>query len=470
MGELARRATGLRGLLYNSLAGQAPAYSIASGAALVMGYAAAAAPLAMLLTTLAVMAVVYAVFVLARRYPHAASFYEYAARTLGRGAGFVNGVLYTVLYSATLGLGSIAVAFGYLASQGVAASGGPLVDPAYLAPVVVALALPPALLGVRPSIRTEVALTSAEVGILAAFAGLSLAANWGRLSALPLTPSGTFAGSPAAAMAAIAGGLVFSITYFMGFEVSTQLAEEASDPRRDAPVGTLAATLVMGLLYVLVTYAIVVDLGYSAGSIGSFVEAASSGANPIYGMIGRFLGRAGELLFAAAVVASVYSCYLATLNATARMFYGMAREGLMPGFLARTNRFRAPANAIYLSTALAAATAAGSMAAAYLLGARNPVTVAYDAMQYDYALDSLFYVASLVMVAASAFRISTAYGKLASAAGAALLSVTFYYLVSGPAYLAAFAAPIAAVVAAEALLARRGALAGPRPGSSAATP
>ncbi|MGC9113383.1 hypothetical protein [Acidilobus sp.] len=49
-------------------------------------------------------------------------------------------------------------------------------------------------------------------------------------------------------------------------------------------------------------------------------------------------------------------------------------------------------------------------------------------------------------------------GQGRQAAGDALLSVSFYYLVSGPAYLAAFAAPITAIAAAEALLARRGTL------------
>ena len=451
MGQLARRATGLRGLIYNSLAGQAPAYSIAGGAALIMQYALAAAPLAMLITTVGVMAIVYAVFALARRYPHAASFYEYAARALGRRVGLLNGLMYTVLYSATLGLGSVAIAFGYLASQGVEASAGAFVNPVYLASLVIALALAPALLGVRPSVRSEVAMTSVEVAILVSFAGLSIAHSWGRLTATPFTLGGTFAGSPLAALAAISGGVVFSITYFMGFEVSTQLAEEASDPRRDAPLGTLLATVIMGLLYVLVTYAIVVDLGASRGSIGSFVESASSGQNPIYSMIGSYLGAPGKALFAVAVILSVYNCYLATLNATARMFYGMAREGLMPRFLSETNRHMAPANAIYLSTALAAATAWGSMAIAYLAGTRNPVSVTYNAMQYDYAIDSLFYVASLVIVAASAFKVTSAPGKAVSAVGAALLSIAFYYSVSSAYALAAFVAPIAIIVLLELL-------------------
>ncbi|WP_252900480.1 hypothetical protein [Vulcanisaeta sp. JCM 14467] len=54
--ELMRNATSFLGSLYNSLAGQAPAYSVAGGAALIMGSAYAAAPLAMLLTLLGVLA------------------------------------------------------------------------------------------------------------------------------------------------------------------------------------------------------------------------------------------------------------------------------------------------------------------------------------------------------------------------------------------------------------------------------
>jgi len=133
-GELSRGATGLLGSLYNSLAGQAPAYSIAAGAALVMGQAYAAAPLAMLLTLLGVLAVVYSIFVMARRYPHAASFYAYVMNTLNSRVGFFNGVIYTVFYS-IIGVGSVAIAFAYLGAEGVYAVTGWSINPLILLPV-----------------------------------------------------------------------------------------------------------------------------------------------------------------------------------------------------------------------------------------------------------------------------------------------------------------------------------------------
>ncbi len=111
-----RNATGFLGSLYNSLAGQAPAYSIAGGAALIMGSAYAAAPLAMLLTLLGVLAIVYSIFVLARKYPHAASFYAYVTNTINARTGFVNGIVYAVFYS-IVGVGSVAIAFAYLGTE-----------------------------------------------------------------------------------------------------------------------------------------------------------------------------------------------------------------------------------------------------------------------------------------------------------------------------------------------------------------
>lgn len=447
MGELERKATGIKGAILNSLAGQAPAYSIAGGAAFIMQFAGAAAPLAMLLTTLGVMSIVYSVFLLARRYPHAASFYAYAANTLGPWAGFLNGVMYTVLYSATLGLGSVAIAFGYLTAQGLQAAFGVSVNPILLVPLPMILALIPAVLGIRPSIRTEAALTSIEVAILLSFVGLTLYQYRGALSAFPFTPQATFQTGLLGVLGAIAGGLLFSITYFMGFEVSTQIAEEASEPKRDVPWGTLAATLAMGLLYVAVTYSIVVNMGYSAAAINNYVQQASSGVNPIYGLMGQYLGPLGEALFAVAVMTSVFSCYLATLNATARMFYGMARDGLMPRGLAETNRFKAPSKAIYLSTALAAAAAAGAYIASYLSGYVQPIDMTYNAMEYAYALDAFYYIASLVVLAIGAVKIAPFWGKILSAAGAALLAVAFYESISAPVYLYIFAASIAAALA-----------------------
>lgn len=266
------------------------------------------------------------------------------------------------------------------------------------------MALVPAVLGIRPSIRTEMMLTSIEIAILLIFVVLSFIANMGRLSAFPFTVQGTFAKTPTGILAALSGGLIFAITYFMGFEVSTQISEEVRDPRRSVPVSTMWATVFMGILYILVTYAILLNIGYTQSAITNFVnQAEGMGPNPVYMLIGHYLGTAGLILFAASVMLSVFGCYLATLNATARMLYGMARDGLLPAWLAETHpRYKSPHKALYLSTAVAILTIALAYVAAYASGYVKPLELTYNAMEDAYAIDSLYYVISLILVAAGA--------------------------------------------------------------------
>lgn len=214
--ELRRNAAGFLGSLYNSLAGQAPAYSVASGAALIMGSAFAAAPLAMLLTLLGVLAIVYSIFVMTRRYPHAASFYAYVTNTLNSRVGFFNGIIYTVFYSNNrcwLCGHSFRIprCGGYIRSHRVPHK--PIIPtPLYLLSIPIVLALVPAVLGIRPSIRTEASLTSIEIAILLLFIALSFAANMSKLSPLPFTLQGTYQTSPGGVLMALSGGLVFAIS------------------------------------------------------------------------------------------------------------------------------------------------------------------------------------------------------------------------------------------------------------------
>ncbi|BDR92666.1 APC family permease [Vulcanisaeta souniana] len=446
--ELRRNAAGFLGSLYNSLAGQAPAYSIAGGAALIMGSAYAAAPLAMLLTLLGVLAVVYSIFVLARRYPHAASFYAYVTNTINARTGFVNGIVYTVFYS-IVGVGSVAIAFAYLGTEGIYAVTGHVINPLILLPIPIVLALVPAILGIRPSVRTEMTLTSIEIAVLLVFVILSFAANANRLSLIPFTVQGTFATTPTGVMAALSGGLIFAITYFMGFEVSTQISEEVRDPRKSVPTSTLWATVFMGILYILVTYAILLNIGYTQSAIGNFVSMAEGmGPNPVYTLIGHYLGTPGLVLFAVSVMISVFGCYLATLNATARMLYGMARDGLLPTWLAETHpRYKSPHKALYMGTAVAILTIVLAYMAAYVSGYVKPLELTYNAMEDAYAIDSLYYVLSLILVAAGALRLTTWGGRVAIGIGIAILAITFYYSITSTWYLAILVASIVLTVA-----------------------
>ncbi len=424
--ELRRNATGLLGLLYNSLAGQAPTYSIAGGAALIMGTAYAAAPLAMLLTTLGVMTMVYAIYVLSKRYPNAASFYAYPANALNSYMGFLNGMIY-IIYS-LIGLSSVAIAFSYLSTEAIYAVTGAVINPLLLVLIPLVAAMLISIKGIRISIRTEALLTSIEIIILALFIALTIYGKWREASLFPFTPAATYGGTISGVLAGIGGGLLFSVTYFMGFETSTQIAEEARKPGETVPRATLFATLLMGLLYIAVTYVILLNIGFSEGSINEFVTAAEGfGVNPIFTLIRHYLGFWGLTAFSLSVIFSVFGCYLATLNATARMLFGMARDDLLPKRLSKIHgKYLTPVTAIYASTIVAGAVLVPSYIASWILGASNWVQLTYGAMEYTYAVDSLYYVLSLAIIAVAAFKVVGNYGKVVTIGGAALMMVTFY--------------------------------------------
>jgi len=439
---LKKGSTGLAGALFTSLAGQAPAYSVASGAALVMSTAGAAAPLTMLLTTLAVLTTVYAVYSMAKRYPHAASFYSYVEKVLGRPTGTVNGLVY--LFYAVIGVGSVAVAFAYLGAQGIYAITGFEPNPFSFVFIPVALALIVALMGIKPSVWVQAILTLLEVSVLLLFVVISLLAHASALSLYPFSLSATFSSAPSSQLAAVAGGLVFSVTYFMGFETATQISEEAKDPKRSIPRGTLAATSVMGTLFVAVTYAIAVDAGYAQASVNAFVQSANSGLNPMYSWMEGYLGYPGLLVFAIITITSVFGCYLATLNAAARMLYGMAEEGVLPPWLSRTNSRGSPSGALLVLTPIAVLVIIAFYAVPYILGERGPMDLTYWAMDYSYAMDSLYYVISLLLVVIAAFFVSK--WKPVVAVGGFILAITLYYTVTYPLALVVLVASLALVL------------------------
>ncbi len=432
--------------LYNSLAGQAPAYSIAGGAALIIGSSFGASPLAMLITLLGIMPVVFAIYVLSKKYVNAASFYDYIKRNLGEPAGFVNGIVYTIFYS-ILGIGSEAIAFGYLGYESIYAITGIRINPLFLVAVPVILAFAVAYLGIKPSVRSEVVLTSIEITMLLAFSILSLVYHFSELTLYPFTVQATFQSTPSAVLGALSAGLIFGITYFMGFEVSTMVSEEAKDPTKSVPWATTLATLFMGFLYILVIYSVLIDIGINPSSINNFVSMAEGGGpNPVYTLIRSYLGYPGEVLFAVSVLISVFGSYLATLNATARMLYGMSRDRMLPSFLSYVHsRFKSPDKALVTSTVLAAISALISYAVA-LAGGYTGIGLTYNAMEIAYAADTLFYVFSLLLIAISAIRVTRFAGKLIILIGMALLSITFYFSITYIAYMYVFLASLVLTV------------------------
>jgi APA family basic amino acid/polyamine antiporter len=192
--------------------------------------------------------------------------------------------------------------------------------------------------GVRESVGLAAALGVIEV------AGLVAATVAGLLAAPEFHVSNMVPTDVAGWRGTIAGAFI-AFFAFIGFETLANLGEEVTDPHRTLPRAIIGAVAASVVLYVAVAMAVVLADGLSV---------SSPGGNPL---IGLFQG-AGASAFAAIGAIAVANGVLIEIVMLARLFYGMARHGQLPGFLGGVHpRTQTPVPATLVAGAIVLATA-----------------------------------------------------------------------------------------------------------------
>jgi len=121
---------------------------------------------------------------------------------------------------------------------------------------------------------------------------------------------------------AIAFVLIFFA--FIGFEDMANVAEEVKKPRKTLPRAIILSVVISGILYILVSLAVV--------RVVNWEELATSAA-PMALVAERGLGSEAHILLSSIALFAIINTVLITLIAGSRMFYGMARERVFPQIL-----------------------------------------------------------------------------------------------------------------------------------------
>jgi APA family basic amino acid/polyamine antiporter len=169
-------------------------------------------------------------------------------------------------------------------------------------------------------------------------------------------------GSEAGVMAAAA--IIFFAFY--GFDAIATAAEEAKNPGRDLAIGIVGSMAVCVLIYMVI----------AAVSIGAVVYSGfASSAEPL-ALILRDIGRpwAARVLGASAVIA-LPTVILAFFYGQSRIFFTVARDGLLPPSLARMSRRGTPVR-ITVFTAIVTSVFAGLIPLASIAALANAGTLA----------------------------------------------------------------------------------------------
>ena len=121
---------------------------------------------------------------------------------------------------------------------------------------------------------------------------------------------------------AIAFVLIFFA--FIGFEDMANVAEEVKNPKKTLPRAIILSVLISGIIYILVSLAVV--------RVVNWEELATSSA-PMAMVAERGLGSEAHLVLSSIALFAITNTVLITLVAGSRIFYGMAREKVFPSLL-----------------------------------------------------------------------------------------------------------------------------------------
>lgn len=115
---------------------------------------------------------------------------------------------------------------------------------------------------------------------------------------------------------------------FIGFEDMANIAEEVKKPKKTLPKAIILSVVISGILYVLVSLAVV--------RVVNWEELATSAA-PMALVAERGMGSEAHILLSAIALFAITNTVLITLVAGSRIFYGMAKEKVFPTILERVH-------------------------------------------------------------------------------------------------------------------------------------
>lgn len=306
--------------------------------------------------------------------PQAGSAYTYSYVTLGELAAWVIG--WSLILEYTLVCSAVSVGWAGYASGLVLQAGwdvpkellagpdaGGIVNlPAVFIAIVVTGML---LVGTRESAMVNSVLVVVKLVALAGFVALTLPA-FDAAHFEPFAPYGFGAHEVDGRKVGVMGAAAIIFFAFYGFDAISTAAEEAKNPKRDLTIGIVGSMAACTVIYMVV----------AAAALGAEPYDVFSKSPEPLAFVLRELGHgtAASLIAGAAVVA-LPTVIMVFMFGQSRVFFAMARDGLLPRGLAGVDRRGVPV-AVTVLTGVIAAVIAGALPLSGIAALANAGTLA----------------------------------------------------------------------------------------------
>lgn len=214
--------------------------------------------------------------------------------------------------------------------------------PAFLICIALATLL---VRGVSESAKVNNIIVGVKVSVLVAFivvGGLIVLSNFSELVATnwtPFVPENQGDGKFGVDGIMRAASIVFFA--YIGFEAVSTAGQEAKDPKRDMPFGIIGSLVVCTVIYMLVAAIMTLLVPYASLNVPDPVAVVVDAFGPTWSWLAKII-KIGAIIGLTSVV-------LVLMYGQTRIFYTMARDGLLPGVFAKVHpKFKTP----YVNTML----------------------------------------------------------------------------------------------------------------------
>jgi amino acid transporter len=350
--SLRRNAVGLPDVIFTSVTTMAPAAGAAFSITVGALFAGGSLVLGVIIALAGCMFTALSIGQMARHLPSAGGMYTYIARGLGSKLGFLAGWGFDLAYPLVVPL--VTILFGSILGSTLQAHFGYSYDLWWPIGTIFSIAVVGAAnyFGIQVSTRFGILLGTFEILVMVALS-LTLIVSAGSRNTLSVftTQYATVPGFKG--MSGIIAGSVYGVLAFIGFDAAAPLAEETRNATRNVGRAVVGSCLIVGLFYVLTTYAATVYFG--AGRFVSFYTAG--GGNP-WNLMATAVWGVGWVVLFIALLNSSAACANGGACAATRCLWAMGRIRVIPSAFGKTQRrFRSPHIAIFATFGAAAALA-----------------------------------------------------------------------------------------------------------------